>query len=73
MKRILAGIVLIVILTEGATAGPVEDGLDAYRRGDYEMAERLWRPLAEQGLAEAQYDLGVMFYEVSQDYAEHVL
>ena len=36
-------------------------GLEAYERGDFEAALREWRPLAEQGLAEAQYRLGEMY------------
>ena len=30
-------------------------------RGDYATALRLWRPLADQGDASAQYNLGVMY------------
>jgi TPR repeat protein len=45
----------------GAFAGPWEDGMAAYNRGDYVPAIRLFRPLAEQGNAKAQSVLGVMF------------
>jgi TPR repeat protein len=31
-------------------------------RGDYEDAVRLWRPLAERGDPDAQYNLGVMYH-----------
>jgi hypothetical protein len=47
-------------------------GMDAYYRGDYATALREWRPLAEQGDANAQYNVGVMYdFEkgVSQDFA----
>jgi len=37
------------------------DGLDASKRGNYEAAARLWRPLAEQGYARAQAGLGRMY------------
>jgi hypothetical protein len=40
----------------GAVAGPFEDAQAAHSRRDYATALRLWRPLAEQGNAEAQYD-----------------
>ena len=46
-------------------------GLTAYRSGDYATALRIWKPLAEQGNASAQFGLGVMFYDgigVPQDY-----
>jgi TPR repeat protein len=45
----------------GAIAGPWEDGMAAYNRGDYVPAIRLFRPLAEQGNAKAQNVLGVMY------------
>ena len=47
--------------TSAAFAGPWEDGMAAYNRGDYVPAIRLFRPLAEQGNAKAQNVLGVMF------------
>ena len=45
----------------GAIAGPWEDGMASYNRGDYVPAIRLLRPLAEQGNAKAQSVLGVMY------------
>jgi TPR repeat protein len=45
----------------GALAGPWEDGMVAYNRGDYVPAIRLFRPLAEQGNVKAQSVLGVMY------------
>ena len=50
-------------------------GVDAYKRGDYATAVREWRPLAEQGNANAQTNLGFMYKEgrgVPQDYAKAV-
>jgi TPR repeat protein len=50
-----------------------EAGLAAKDRGHYATAIRAWRPLAEQGIAEAQNNLGHMYEEglgVSQDYTE---
>jgi hypothetical protein len=35
MKRILTGVVLAVMLTGGAAAGPFEDGHAALKHGDY--------------------------------------
>ena len=54
--------------TETATAG--EKALD---KGDYATALKEWRPLAEQGDAEAQCNLGYMYKGgegVPQDYEE---
>ena len=44
------------------TAMPFQDGMAAYRRGDYATAIRLWRALADQGNAAAQGNLGVMYH-----------
>jgi TPR repeat protein len=44
-----------------ASAGPFEDAVAAYQRGDYAIAVRLWHLLAEQGDADAQFHLGVMY------------
>lgn len=44
-----------------APAGPLEDGIAAYKAGDYGVAMELWRPLAEQGHVDAQLSLGVMY------------
>ena len=48
-----------------------QKGLDAAERGDYATALKEWTPLAEQGNAIAQFNLGVMYDEgtgVPQDY-----
>jgi TPR repeat protein len=61
-KPIMAGAIMAAQLTSfAAVAGPWEDGMAAYNRGDYAPAIRLFRPLAEQGNAKAQKVLGVMF------------
>jgi hypothetical protein len=52
-----------------------QDGFDAYDRKDYKTAYKLWLPLAEQGHAKAQHNLGVMYGNgqgVPQDYKEAV-
>ena len=73
MHKLLALIVVAVIIgvAQVASAGPLEDGQAAYDRGDYATALRLWRPLAEQGDAKAQFRLGEMYqtgHGVPQDY-----
>ena len=63
-KRNIIGGILLAAQSMGAVAafaGPWEDGMAAYNRGDYMPAIRLFRPLAEQGNAKAQNVLGVMF------------
>ncbi len=48
-----------------------QEGCVVYERGDYDTALKEFRPLAEQGHAEAQYNLGVMYVQgqgVPKDY-----
>ena len=57
----------------GAVAGPFEDAEAAHGRKDYATAHRLFRPLADQGHAGAQYALGFMYDSgqgVPQNHAE---
>ena len=74
MKRRVLTIAILISLAAPAWAGILEAYL-AFERGDYETALREFRPLAEQGHANAQYNLGLMYDEgrgVPQDYAEAV-
>ena len=52
---------LLICGVPGAFAGPLEDGMAAYNRGDYMPAIRLFRPLAERGNPKAQNLLGTMY------------
>ncbi len=52
-----------------------QQGFEATTRGDYHTAFKLWLPLAEQGMAAAQFNLGVMYEKgrgVKQDDFEAV-
>ena len=51
----------LAVAAEITFASPFDDALSAYSRGDYETAMRLFRPLAEQGNADAQANLGFMY------------
>ena len=46
---------------EGRANSAWDKGLAAYKKEDYATALREWQPLAEQGDAEAQGSLGVMY------------
>ena len=50
----------IICLTAPAWAD-FKTGMDAYQRSDYATALREWQPLAEQGQAVAQYQLGLLY------------
>jgi hypothetical protein len=70
---ILIAFLLSIPLANSAFGGQFEDAKSAYNRGDYATAYRLIKPMAEQGHAEAQYNLGGMYAEgrgVPQDYGE---
>ena len=58
-----------------SSAADLMKGSEAYGKGDYETAFKEWHPLAEQGLAEAQYFLGGMYHfgdGVAQDHFQAV-
>jgi len=71
MTRALFAAVLSLWLTTSAWAG-FDEGVAAYDRGDYATAFEEMLPIAEQGNADAQFALGVMYGNgdgVPQDYA----
>ena len=53
--------ILVVVTVSAAMAGQFEDGISAANRGDYATALTLWRPLAEQGDAVAQFNIGISY------------
>ena len=61
LKHTLAAIILGLSFAAPMAAGPLEDADAALKRRDYTTAVRLNRPLAEQGDANAQYNLGVFY------------
>jgi len=74
MRRLTAALcVTLAVLLGSAGVSVSQDfqkGFDAYNRGDYATALREWTPFAEQGDADAQYNLGFMYdngYGVPQD------
>ena len=63
-KLVIAGGLLAAAQMLGtlvALAGPWEDGMAAYNRGDYAPAMEVFRPLARQGNARAQAAIGTMY------------
>ena len=71
MKRILILPVLLLTLlvANPALSADFQKGLTAYKSGDYATALREWTPLAEQGDASSQFNLGLM-YEVGEGVPE---
>ena len=60
LRPILIAIALSLAAVATASAQDFQRALDAYNRGNYTAALREWRPLAEQGYANAQIHRGVM-------------
>jgi len=74
-QKITIGLVVVALFVGVVTAhaADFDAGFKAYQRGDFATALRIFRQLAEQGDASAQYNLGFMYDNgqgVSQDYAE---
>ena len=63
MNRLLILPVLLLTLLVGCVSDSFnyQRGLDAYDNGNFATALREWRPLAEQGIADAQFYLGQMY------------
>jgi TPR repeat protein len=61
-KAAVAALMLAVGSAGSVAAGPFEDAADALDKRDYATALRLMRALAEQGLAQAQFSLGQIYY-----------
>ena len=75
MNLVRLWLFMVICIAGPAVAGPFEDAVAAYKKGEYETALRLWRPLAERGSSSAQFNLGLMFSYgrgVPQDYATAV-
>ena len=61
MRALLTALTALMLFSTSVVAGDLEDGLAAYEVGDYQKAFRLFKPLAEQGYADAQFNLGLMY------------
>ncbi|MGH7181126.1 MAG: tetratricopeptide repeat protein, partial [Nitrospiraceae bacterium] len=73
MRWFLFAVFLVLACATVAAADSYEDATSAFERKDYALAARIFRPLAEQGDAKAQYNLGVMYDKgqgLPQDYQE---
>lgn len=72
LKDIAAGLV-VVALSGPALAGAWEDGIAAYKRGDYPLAVHFMSQAAEAGDVSAQVNLGIAYANgtgTERDYAQ---
>jgi len=74
MTRLILSVGTALLLTVGTVwASPLEDATAAYARGDYAAALKIYQPLAAQGNADAQNNLGMLYRDgqgVPQDYTQ---
>ncbi len=63
---VLCAAVLLVTAVASPVLADFDEGVAAYKRGDYATAQREFRVLAEQGHDKAQFNLGLM-YSISRD------
>ena len=54
---VFTGLLLVI----GVHAGALEDGHTAFDAKHYKQAYTLWKPLAQRGDADAQYNLGLLY------------
>ncbi|WFU43999.1 hypothetical protein QA640_17040 [Bradyrhizobium sp. CB82] len=61
-KRVIGSLIAATLgMNSAAMAGPWEDGMAAYNRGDYVPAIQVFRGMAKAGNAKAQGMLGAMY------------
>lgn len=73
LRRLIISLALFSSLTAHFAWAGLNEGRQAYEKGDYAAALMELRPLAEKGHAEAQTKLGFIYFQglgVPQDYAE---
>ncbi len=61
IHSIAALVMLILIAPSTGWSADFEKGQEAYNIGDYQTALTEWQPLAEEGHADAQFSLGLLY------------
>src|SRR3954469_17946438 len=56
--KYLVAAFMAAVMTAPLSAQSVKAGIEAWQRADYTAAVAIWRPLAEKGDADAQFNLG---------------
>ena len=72
-RTVSTGVALALSIVAPVMAASLEDAVAAYRRADYVTAFEVYQGLADQGLAVAQFNLGLMYANglgVSKDETE---
>lgn len=73
----VAGVLAVAMALPGQAgaqqSAQLERGYEAFDQGNYSQAVQAWQPLAEDGIAEAQFMMATLYdhgYGVTRDYAE---
>ncbi len=69
--RTFIAILFLLFLTPSLALAGFNEGVLAFKAGEYEVAHRNWLPLANDGHAKAQNNLGILYrrgFGVEQDY-----
>ena len=61
MRVAMLALAFVLAISGPVAAGPLQDGLAAHERGDFALAMQWYRKAADQGNANAQSILGVMY------------
>ena len=72
-RTIFTLIILPLFFLNKFTFADFESGLKSYNSGDFKEALKIWTPLAEGGLSNAQYNVGLMHHNgqgTSQNFSE---
>jgi TPR repeat protein len=60
-RAIFVVVLMILSIAAAMAADTLEDAVAAYRRANYATALRIYRSMADQGLAIAQFNVGLMY------------
>jgi TPR repeat protein len=66
----------VLLVLAGTAWGDFQTAVEAYKNGQHERALREFKLLADQGSAEAQFNLGIMYFRgegVAQNHAEAIM
>jgi TPR repeat protein len=55
-------VLLLFVVTALPAPADFKAGMQAYEAGDFETARREWEPLADDGVVEAQFNLGLIYH-----------
>ena len=72
MRTLVAALTALMLFAMPVVAENWEDAAAALDAGDYQKAFQLFKPLAEQGVARAQNNLGLMYANGEGDLEDYV-